>query len=801
MHVFSTSVLRKAVLLSLYGGSAAMATMAPAAFAQSAPEANNAPIQSVSVVGSRRAASSATDTVVPVDVIPMSKASEQGAQFDLSQTLTYISPSFNSTRQTGADGADLVDSAALRGLGSDQTLVLVNGKRRHTTALVNLFGARNRGNTGTDMNAIPLLAIKDVQVLRDGAAAQYGSDAIAGVMDIGLKKSLGCEAVGGYSQYSAGDGKNYLASAYCGVALAGGVVGITGEYLGRGRSNRADADSPRIIGDTKAENKTLYVNGEIPTMADARLYFTAGAQTRSASSAAFARGGIGSDDIPSRNSAAMYPGGFVPFINGDIDDHYATIGHRSRIGEWNADFSQTYGYNKMMYNISNTLNASIANADLLKGGKGISPNSFDAGGFSFRQLTSNADFNRFYDNILSGLNLAFGAEYRSEQYKIFAGEPGSYSDADGVGNGGNAGSQGFPGFQPGDRTNAKRHSSAAYFDVEADLTTRVKVQGAVRFEKYSDFGSTTTGKLAGSFRAADGVLLRGSASTGFRAPSLQQVYFSSTFTDFIGGVPTDVVLAPNGGTVANAAGIPKLKEEKSKSFTLGATWTPTQSVSVTADLYDIKIKDRIVLSGRFNADNYPELADRLAKLGVGEAQFFVNSVDTKTTGLDLTASHKTTLGGNKLTTFLAMNFGKTEVTGIHAPASLKGFEDVLLSERERLFIEQGGPRRKATLGFDYVTGPLETDLKIIHFGPQTLGTFSGTAAGVPNAHYEAKTSADLSFTYSINKNTKFTFGGANLFNAKPTTQNADETDNGFKYDSVQFGLNGTSYFGRLWVKF
>ncbi|HEU4775192.1 MAG TPA: TonB-dependent receptor [Telluria sp.] len=795
--MFATSTLRKAVLLSLYG-SAALAMIAPPAYAQT----TDAGMQTVSVVGSRRATSSATDTVVPVDVIPMNKAAESGGQFDLAQTLTNISPSFNSTRQTGADGADLVDSAALRGLGSDQTLVLVNGKRRHTTALVNLFGARNRGNTGTDMNAIPMLAIKDVQVLRDGAAAQYGSDAIAGVMDIGLKKSLGCEAVAGYSQYSVGDGKNYLASAYCGVAIGDkGVIGITGEYLDRGRSNRAEPGNPRIIGDTKAQNQTLYVNGELPTSATGKFYFTAGAQSRDASSAAWSRGGIGTDDIPSRNSAAMYPNGFVPFINGKIDDQYATIGHRSQIGEWNADFSQTYGYKKMMYDISHTLNASIANQDLLAGGKGISPDHFDAGGFSFQQLTTNVDFTRFYDTVLSGMNLAFGGEYRSETYKIFAGEPGSYIDADGVGVGGNAGSQGFPGFQPGDRTNAKRHSTAAYLDVELDLNPIVKTQAAVRYENYSDFGSTVTGKLAGSVRAADNVLLRGSASTGFRAPSLQQVYFSSTFTDFVAGVPTDVVLAPNGGPVANLAGIPKLKEEKSTSFTLGTTWTPRNNVSVTADLYQIKIKDRIVLSGRFDADNYPELAAKLSTLGVGQAQFFVNSVDTKTSGLDLTASHKTNFGPNKMTTYLAANFSKTEVTGIHAPASLKGYEDVLLSERERLFIEQGGPRSKFTLGFDYVTGALETDLKVIHFGPQTLGTFDGTAAGVPNAHYEAKTSADLSFTYAINKNTKFTFGGTNIFNVKPTAQDPNETDNGFKYDSVQFGLNGASYFGRLWVKF
>ncbi|GJJ04529.1 TonB-dependent receptor [Duganella rhizosphaerae] len=800
--MFANTPLRHAVLLSLYG--AAALSLAPSAFAQTAQEAKpDTPMQSVSVVGSRRATTSSTDTVVPVDIIPMSKSTEQGGQFDLAQTLTYISPSFNSTRQSGSDGADLVDSAALRGLGSDQTLVLVNGKRRHTTALVNLFGARNRGNTGTDMNTIPLLAIKDVQVLRDGAAAQYGSDAIAGVIDIGLKKSKGCEAVAGFSEYSKRDGKNYMTSAYCGFEIGnGGTLGITGEYLDRGRSNRAEADNPRIIGDTKTKNQTIYLNGELPTTGTGKLYFTAGGQTRNASSAAFARGGIGSDDIPSRNSAAMYPNGFVPFINADIDDQYAILGHRSTVGDWNLDLSQTYGYNKMRYNISHTINASIANKDLLAGGKGISPDRFDAGGFSFQQLTTNLDLNHYYDGLVGdGLNVAFGGEYRSENYKIFAGEPGSYNDVDGIGFGGNAGSQGFPGFQPADQVNAKRHSTAAYLDLEADLSKIVKLQGALRYEKFSDFGSTVTGKLAGSVRVADSVLLRGSGSTGFRAPSLQQVYFSSTFTDFIGGVATDVVLAPNGGTVANAAGIPKLKEEKSTSFTLGTTWTPNAAVSVTADLYNIKIKDRIVLSGRFNADTYPDLAERLAKLGVGEAQFFVNSVDTKTQGLDLTASHKTNFGSNKLTTFLALNVSKTEVTGIHAPASLKGFEDVLLSEKERLYIEQGAPRSKATLGFDYVTGPWESDLKIIHFGPQTLGTFDGTAAGVPNQHYESKTSADLSFTYSINKNMKFTFGGNNIFNVKPTSQNADQTDNGFKYESVQFGLNGASYFGRLYVKF
>jgi len=801
--VTSITPVRQAVLLALYG-SAALAVLAPAAVrAQTAPGAQaDTQIQSVNVIGTRRVGTtSATETPVPVDFIPLTKVSEQGGQFDLAQTLADISPSFNSTRQTGADGADLVDSAALRGLGSDQTLVLVNGKRRHTTSLVNLFGARNRGNTGTDMNALPLLAIKNVQVLRDGAAAQYGSDAIAGVINIDLKKTKGCEAIAGFGEYAKGDGKNYLASAYCGIELGGGVLGITGEWLDRGRSNRAEAGNPRIIGDTAVKNKTLYANGEFPLSGATRLYLTAGAQKRDASSGAWARGGVGSDDIPSRNSAAMYPDGFVPFINGDIDDQYAIVGVRTRFDDWNADFSQTYGHNKFIYNISHTLNASIANQDLLAGGKGMSPDHFDAGGFAFSQYTTNADFSRFFPDVANGMNVAFGAEYRKENYKIYAGEPGSWIDADGVGVGGNAGSQGFPGFQPGDATDRDRHSSAAYLDVETDLTDRFKLQAALRHERYSDFGSTTTGKVAAAYRLSNEFLLRGSASTGFRAPSLQQIYFSSTFTDFVSGVPMDVVLAPNGGKVADAAGIPKLHEEKSKSLTFGGTWTPNAANSLTADLYQIKIDDRIVLSGRFDADNYPALGSLLQSLGVGQAQFFVNSVNTKTSGLDLTWSNKATVAGNRLNTYLAYNYSKTEVTDVHAPSALKGYEDVLLSERERLFMEQGGPRSKATLGFDYTVGQLESNFKVVYYGPQTLGTFSGTAAGVPNQHYEGKTSADLSFTYAFSERTKLTFGGTNIFNVHPTPQNPDETDNGFKYESVQFGLNGAAYFARLYHRF
>lgn len=787
-------------LLPLLAQAQTAAQPAPAAGAAAA-----AADERVTIVGTRRAtpASSAVDTVVPVDIYGLGKAVESGGQFDLAQTLQYLVPSFTSTRQTGSDGADLIDSAALRGLGSDQTLVLVNGKRRHTVALVNLFGARNRGNTGTDMNAMPLLAVDNIQVLRDGAAAQYGSDAIAGVMNITLKKKRGCEAVASWGQYSVGDGENSLLSAYCGLALGDGTLAITGEWQDRGRSNRAEAGNPRTIGDSAVRNETLYLNGEWGA-GSGKFYVSGGGQQRRASSGAWARDGLGSDDIPSRNSAAMYPDGFVPFINADISDRWGTAGWKGQLGflgGWTLDLSQTLGRNTMRYDVTNTLNASIANQDLLNGGAGLSATRFDAGGFAFRQDTTNLDLSRFFDSLWGGTNVAFGAELRRERYSIAAGEPGSYIDADGVGNGGNAGSQGFPGFMPGDATNQSRRSRALYLEIESTPTAALTTQAALRYERYSDFGATTTGKLAGALRLSPQTLLRGSASTGFRAPSLQQVFFSSTFTDFVAGQPMDVVLAPNGGTVANAAGIPRLKEEKSRHLTLGATFKPSRAWTMTADLYRIEIRDRIVLSGRFDDSNYPALASTLAALGVGQAQFFVNSVDTRTQGIDITAAHSMKLAGGQLDTRLALNRGSTKVTGVHAPASLVGHEDVLLSERERLYIEQGAPKMKATLGFEYQRGAWSTDFKIVHFGSQTLGSWSGTANGVPNLVYAPRTSADLAISTQLAKNVRITVGGNNIFNVKPSKQNPDETDNGFKYDSVQFGLSGASYFAKLHASF
>ena len=772
----------------------------PQAFAQDAADSDDEVVEldMISVIGSRRVSprSSDTDSVVPVDVFNISKEVERSPQFDLAQSLQFIAPSFHSTRQTGADGADLVDSAALRGLGSDQTLVLVNGKRRHSTSLVNIFGARNRGNTGTDLNTIPVLGIERIEVLRDGAAAQYGSDAIAGVMNIVMKTKPGCEGILGYGQYSRGDGLNYQASAYCGFQFGeGGHAAFTGEYLDRGSSDRSPGK--RIIGDTAVENATVTFDGNLPIGDMGGLYLTAGFQQRDAKSGAFERT---PEDIPTRNSALLYPDGFVPFINGDLEDRSVTGGFKTQFGDWYADFSQSYGYNRFDYRITNTLNASIANLNA-----GRSPTEFDAGGFAFGQYTTNADFSRYFDNYFQGLNVAFGAEYRKENYEIFAGETGSFIDADGAG-GGNGGSQGFPGFQPGDVVDKSRDNYAVYGDFETTLSDQLTTDVALRYEDYSDFGNTLDGKLAAAYRANDVIVFRGSVSTGFRAPGLQQRYFSSTFTDFINGRPVDVVLAPNNGALAVAAGIPSLKEEQSLGFGAGITATFDDASALTLDVYRINIDDRIVLSGRFDQTD-PTIGATLARLNVGQAQFFVNSVDTRTQGLDFTYSRTDDLGDGKLGTNFAYTHNKTEVRAINLPARFRNrpdLADVLLSERERLFLEQGAPRSKFVLGFNYDINKWNADFKIIYFGQQVLGTFSGTAvlgeiAGL--AEYDPRASADFAVTYSFLENLKLAVGAANIFDKFPSRQDDLETDNGFIYDSVQFGLNGTSYFARLSAKF
>jgi iron complex outermembrane recepter protein len=760
------------------------------------------------VVGTRRLDRSAAETPVPVDQIPVVRLLHSSGRFEVGQLLQFSAPSFNSNRQVGADGADHIDSATLRGLGPDQTLVLVNGKRQHSVALVNVYGSRARGNTGTDLNTIPALAIERIDVLRDGAAAQYGSDAIAGVINIGLKRSQGLDVLASSGEYAEGDGRNTQLTANYGLGIgARGFMNLTAEYLRRDPSNRnEDPCRPhREIGDAAVENRTAYVNAAVGTGERGEIYFHGGAQERSGDASAYDRTGIDPPcarptHVPARNSAQMYPNGFAPRIGTDVEDHSLTVGGRTSFVGWSVDLNATHGRNRMDYVIGSTLNASLANADLLAGGRGVSPASFDAGGFSFTQDTIGLDVTRYFADTIEGVNVAFGAESRREVYSIRAGERGSWDDYDGPG-GGNAGSQGFPGFRPEDAIHKSRHAAGAYLDVETQLTNEFLLAAAARFERYSDFGAAQIGKLASSYRISDGLLLRGSISGGFRAPSLQQQYFSSTITNFVQGVPLDIVIAPSGSAIALAAGVANLRQEKSRNASLGFAYAPASNVSITLDAYVVDVRDRIVLIQGISTSDLTSPATAslravLESMNVARAQFLVNAVDTRTKGLDLTVNHNAAIGAGTLTSYLGVNYNTNTITAVNPTSVLRAEGiDTFLSRRERLFIEGAAPKSKAILSASYSAGPWDAAVKLTYFGAITLGTFSGAA--VPDQRYRPRTSLDLSVGYELSSTLQLTIGGMNVFDAKPSPQDENETDTNFTYESVQMGFNGPAWFARL----
>ncbi|GMU66417.1 MAG: TonB-dependent receptor [Acidobacteriota bacterium] len=777
-----------ALALALALTSAVVAQETPAPEAQEPAEEFGETIE----VASRSSDRSRTDTPVPVDVLPIEQLATDNGQLDLGQLLQFAAPSFNSNRQSGSDGSDHVDAATLRGLGPDQVLVLVNGKRRHSSSLVYIFGTRARGNVGTDLNTIPVAAIERIEVLRDGAAAQYGSDAIAGVINIVLKRDAGLDVTLAGGAYTAGDGEHGQVAVHYGMEVgAGGSLNLTGEMLNRNATNRAGPGEPRTIGDSDTENSTLFFNLDVPAGETGSFYAHGGYNQRDGLAGAWYRGGVGSDDIPSRNSAEMYPDGFVPDIGTDIEDLSAAVGWRTLLGDWAFDVSTTYGSNEMSYLISHTLNASIATLN-----DGISPTEFDAGGFEFAQHTTNLDVSRLFSGVAKGLGVAAGLEYRRETYEIFAGEAGSYADFDGAG-GGNAGSQGFPGFQPVDEVDADRDSTAAYVDLELQATDRFLVTFALRGEDYSDFGSTVDGKLSLGFRVNEDFNLRGSTSTGFRAPSLHQRYFSSTFTDFIAGEAADVKLAPNESELARLVGIPALKEETSNNYSLGFTWTPGDAVEMTFDVYQIDIDDRIVLTGGFTGDD-PDIGPIIIAQNLAEARFFTNAIDTRTQGADLTLAHRRPLGGGDLALFAALNYNETEVTGINTAPGLAGKEDIYFNTRERLFVEGSAPEWKGAFGGDWRIGRWSTGLRLTYFGDVVSGTWTQIDdPTAPPQRYDPVLSTDVHVGFDLTDSIRLVVGGVNVFDEVPTEQDPNETENGARWENVQMGFNGAGYFARI----
>ena len=767
-------------------------------------------LSQVTVVGSRNMNRSSTDTPAPVDVINIQEVTTKQGQLDVNQLLQFAAPSFNSNRQTGSDGADHVDPASLRGLGPDQTLVLINGKRRHQSALVNLFGSRGRGNTGTDLNAIPAAAIERIEILRDGAAAQYGSDAIAGVINIVLKETVNqLTANVNAGMYKARyrfdeknfDGQNYNVNLNYGLKIAKtGFVNVTADYNFRDHTNRAntsplDEISRRQYGDPQMKNAAIYYNAKIPVGKNFQVYSFGGHNTRTGDAYAWTRF---ADDV--KNVPSIYPNGFDPIIASKITDNAATVGVRGVWKQWDIDLSNTYGFNKFDFSVKNSLNTSLG---------AQSPTSFEAGGFQLGQNVTNLNFTRFYKSVLSGLNVAFGGEYRTERYKIFAGEEASYTTYDQNFAGG---SQGFPGFSPADITNHSRSNFGAYLDVEADLTRKLLVDAAVRFENYSDFGSTLNGKLGARYKITDDIAVRGSVSTGFRAPSLAQKYFNSTFTNFVNGQAVQVLLANNSSAVTKALGIPELKQETSQNASLGITVTPKGSaLSVTVDGYYVKVKDRVVLTGQFS-DEDEAIGPLLKSLNVGQAQFFTNALSyTTTKGIDLIVAHSTGLGKGRFSTTLAANFNWMKLGPINTSPALAGKEDTYFNQRERSFVLASAPPSKINLTFDYTISKLSLMVRFVRFGEIKLTNWNyGSINEETNQEYtqaeytdiyKPKIQTDVTVNYKFSKNISLSVGGSNILNAYPNMSKPYLTESGGAWDPVQMGSNGAFLFTRLGFKF
>jgi len=874
-------------------------------------------VDEVVVTGTRASNRTNLESPVPVDIINVNELSSRAPQVQVNQLLHQAVPSFSSNTQTISDGTDHIDPASLRGLGPDQVLVLLNGKRRHTTSLVNVNGTFGRGNVGTDLNAIPATAISNIEVLRDGAAAQYGTDAIAGVINVKLREEVNKLSVnlttganftseigpfGGETKDFDGEVVNLGLNYGLPLGTEGGFVNFTGEFNYRGRTSRmqeftgqifngynaiervaladgADisalsleqvqqygdqvayfddatqnalkdlqdlsglaavldfdatdqelaargqerSDYNLLFGQSELRGGKFFANMEIPVGENAELYSFAGIGYRNGCSGCFYR-------LPaqSRTTTSIYEDGTVPRIKSNISDRSLGVGIRGTIGDWNADFSTVYGFNEFLYKITETSNATLGSS---------SPTEFDAGGHNFSQSTTNFDLAQYFQpGGIQGVNVAFGGEYRFENYQIVQGSEQSFGNYDVNGNLVNpatpdsllvrdyfgrirpSGAQCFAGFLPTNAVDARRSSVAAYLDTEFDLTRALLVGAAVRFENYSDFGSTFNYKATARYKFSDNFALRAGHSTGFRAPSLHQIHFSRTSTIFslVDGVsvPQEVGIFTNTSRAAQLLGIPDLQEETSQSFSAGFTAkVPAAGLRFTVDGYRVTIDDRVVLTGQFGPGEDPELQSIFNQAGATQAAFFANAISTVTQGLDVVIAHAISFGeGKSLRNELAGNFTQTEWDqdkGINASDLLreKGLVDTYFGQESRIYLEQAVPRVKMTLGNTLKLNKLTIYLRNTYFGETTEATtadiFDDELNQIDDSidpYNDPQIITDLSFSYQVLESLNVTLGANNLLDVYPDLADPSFQSAGrFIYSrrSPQFSFGGRFLFARI----
>ena len=778
--------MRRAIITSLLTVSA-IALAAPA-FAQDAPAGSTAddqPGKDIVITGSRVPGRTVADSPVPIDVIGGDALAGSGYT-ETNKVLNQLVPSFNFPQPSLTDGTDSLRPATLRGLQPDQTLVLVNGKRRHQAALINLNGSVGRGSTQVDLNEIPPIAIDRIEVLRDGASSQYGSDAIAGVINIQLSKKVGVSGSVTFGRYETTmdgvddvtgvattggvptvlipganaqadvlalntgnerkrhDGDTLTLAARVGLPVGdGGFLTFSAQFRDRDPTNRSGPDprrqyfnvgDPRELtfdrfshgyGDGKTVDYNLFLNAGIDLGPNFQLYTFGSYGIRDGIGAGFYRR---SNDPRNRDFAAStttfvpyYPDGFLPKIQSQIEDVSGAVGIKGDLGGFDTDLSVVYGSNQLDYQTIDSFNVSLGGVN--------SPRRFDAGGIAFGQTVVNLDFSKKFDvGGLSSLGIAFGGEFRNENFKIRAGDPPSYINGPFSVNGAAGGAQVFPGFRPTNVIDVSRDSYAGYAEVDADVTDTFTLQVAGRYEHFSDFGDTWNGKAAARFEPIKGIALRGSVSTGFRAPSLAQQYFATTSTNstVVNGVTQliEVGTFPATSPVAVALGGKRLKPEKALNLAGGIALNPVSGLSLTVDYYNIRIKDRVTLTENLTGTTVVNLLNNAGITNVTSARFFINGVDTRTQGVDAVASYRVPdFGAGKFVLTGGYNYNKTKIIKRAVLPSILALP--LFGRQESYRLTDAQPRSKVNLSLDWDLGAVGATLRANRYGSVLVAANTG----------------------------------------------------------------------------
>ena len=792
-------------------------------------------------VGTRGEGRTVVDSPVPVDVVTEEEILETG-EAELGRVIQALVPSFNFSSSTISDGTDSVRPATLRGMGPDQVLVLVNGKRRHGSALIHVNTSVGRGTSGTDLNAIPVSAIKRIEVLRDGASAQYGSDAIAGVINIVLKDSYDGAFHTSAGQTFESDGTRYTARLNKGFQIGeDGVLHAAVEFSHRDPTNRAGLTGSQQYNDsvidegniliTDPDNKERNFNRRNFRIGDAELDQFSGAfnysnpidalgsefyafgdftQVQNESGGFYRR----ANQLDRNPLTSVYPDGFLPLIHTTVSDFSIGAGIvREFENNLKSDLAVVHGGNSFNFEVTNSHNASWVALNCMSRETCDAQTSADAGTLSLDLTTVNLDFSWPWQDAV---HLAWGLEYRLDSYRIEAGEEYSYLDYDGPGVGGGGGIQVFPGFKPSNEVDETRNAFSLYVDTEIYLSDILLVSPAVRFENYSDFGSTVNGKVATKLDLTAEFALRGSVSTGFRAPSMQQLYFNNISTQFrdVGGqqVAFEVGTFRNDSELAKAIGIPALDAETSVTGSVGFVYQPLPEFTLTTDLYLIDVSDRIIISNQIDADTPGIPASVQAAIlaaGGDRGQFFMNAADTRTQGLDVVATWDVpfVMMGDLGLKFLA-TVSETEITAINLPA---GLPDALFTEQDRSIVEEWQPSYRLTLSGTYGLDRLSAALAVHGYGPYTV--LDGQ-----RQEYDARYLTDVRLGYSLGFG-RLSIGANNLFNVTPEENEIGQSRGGtiiapdgtvivnspgvFTYSrrSAPFGFNGGFYYLAYDVEF